>query len=252
MFCSKCGAQAAEGARFCNQCGAPIGGAGLTAGVGIAGGDGGGRPKKGIPPRVVGIVVVIVAVLIVVVVALNAFGSSGGAKSAEALGEKLAKSVTNVYDSGITDESIEEYVETFFDAIPEGTEEALYEEIEDEMGVSIEDRDELVEFMTDYLGDSFDEFEVYLDYLDCLEYTVEFVEGDELDSDELRDIEGDLVDYFDLDYEVDDGVELEIVCSVTITSDIDELGVEAGDSNEGTILFADAIEIDGRWYLWPF
>ena len=249
MFCSRCGALVTEGAKFCNKCGAPIRGACQVA-VGGAQPEGDGeKPKKGVSRRVIGIGVVIVAVLIVAVVVLNTCGSSGGARSAEALGERLEKSVVNIYDSGMTDESIENYVNVIFDNVPEGMEEALYELSEDELGESIENRDELTEYMIDDLGLG-TLFDLLKDYLDSLDYTIEIVEGDELDSDELRDIEDDLADYYDLQYEVDDGVELEVVCAITATEDIDDLGLDAGESYEDTVIALDAIEIDGRWYLW--
>ncbi len=96
MYCDQCGAEVAEGASFCPNCGSKI------AGGGSAGGGPGGRD----PNRLRGVLVVIVSALVVVAVGLTAIllvrsgqpqagtGTPAAAPAAEQTTEQTAKQTT--------------------------------------------------------------------------------------------------------------------------------------------------------------
>ena len=298
MFCSKCGAQVAEGARFCNQCGTPVGGASQAADAGTdapsqgAGGDGGKKTKKGISPRVIGIAIVVVVVLIVAGVAL-AFGtgwlpsdgedaaeeqvaaeeseyqeeqvSTGEDESAseaftsvEALGDKIEADAQEAWNSELTTVAVKDFVNEVYDCLPGNLDEAaVCAAVEDEWGyLAPQDKEELVECMADEL---LDELWYYKGHWSNVDVVVGVYEGDSLEADVLQDIELELAGY-GTEYEVDDGIELEIVVTLTALEeyilwaaddgDSDSSPLEVGESTTDVIAYLDAIEIDGIWYLW--
>lgn len=218
------------------------------------------QPKKSVMPKVIGIAVAAVAVLAVAAVVMAVYNLTSwpdGAESAEELENKYATSFAEIFNSGLSDEAVGEYVNLVCDYTPKNLEDSFYESSEDTMGFELEDREAYVNYITAEFQSDF-ELAASLNGVDseelfaALEFTAEVSETGELSASELADIEEDLASC-NAKCDVSEGVWFEVDVAATVVENYDWLSLEVGETEDfGSYGDTAAIKINGEWYLWGF
>ena len=227
-----------------------------VAGVGVQPNAAGAaaQPKKSVMPKVIGIAVAAVAVLAVAAVVMAVYNLTSwpdGAESAEELEVKFEEDLSEIFNSGLSEEAFEEYASLCCDYSPKGVVDVTVKSSEEVYGVELEDQDALLKYMTAEFKNSFVLVEdLLVEYLGAVEVEAEACETGELDSGDLEEIEDDLA-LCGTHCDVTEGVWFEVDVTVTAVEDSDEWGLEAGQTEELSTSgpFA-AIKIKDQWYLW--
>lgn len=217
MFCKNCGAQINEGSKFCPKCGTPAGNAGGAAPGGTQGGYGGGgsvRTAKKPPYLAIGVVAV---VAVVVIVAAVLIGKAIFGKGYEKPLKTLIKGVE------------EQDGEMILSAFSEKTIDAM----EEQSGMKKSELEDMMEEEFEYM---FTDEDIDGDDIE-IKYEVEKVK--KLDKDDIKDIEDELKDYYDIKEDISAARELDVV----LTTYID------GDEEDEEDVELIVIKVDGKWYL---
>ena len=212
MFCKNCGAQIAEGAKFCPKCGASVG----NVNAGNNGETGQVETGKKPPYLAIGLIAVIAVVVIILAVVLGK----------TVFGKGYEKPIKNLI-KGVEEQDGEMILSAFSDE--------TIEALEDEMGVDRKDLEDMMEEEFEYMFSD----EEYED--EDLEFKYKIEDNEKLDKDDIKDIKDELKDYYNIREDIKAARELD----VTLTVYVD--GEEEDDSEETLTV----IKVDGKWYLSP-
>ena len=217
MFCKNCGAQLNEGARFCPKCGTPAvnGNAGGNSG-GYQGGASPVQSQKKPPYLAIGLIAIVVVVVIVLAVVL---GKTVFGKGYEKPIKTLIKGVE------------EQDGEMILSAFSENTIEAM----EDQSGIDRIEQEDMMDLKFEYRFSG----EVWVD--EDVEFKYEVEDSKKLDKDDIKDIEDELKDYWDVREDISAARELDVTMTIYVDGDEE-------DDNDATI---EVIKVDGKWYINP-
>lgn len=201
MFCGKCGAKNPDEAVVCVECGAPLGAA----------------PKSAAPVaparvsrnhRLVGIGAAAAAVVVVAILLISIFGGRG-----------YKATVKKYFDSSMTADA-----KGIISVIPK---KVVNKALED-----YDSRSEAIEKLGDTLQRTLDR--AYGD--GKLEYTITFIDTEDITGDELRELKKDYAEDYDL--KIKAAKEVDIKIKVTL------------DGNEGSqTITVPLVKVGGSWYI---
>lgn len=272
MFCSKCGAELPEGAKFCGKCAAPVPGMASSAGVpgasGVAGAQGatpgatqgatpgfasgapvGATPSVSTKERGKKVLIGLVAVVAVVVVLVAGRGLlgglfGGGRSSADAVMENLEKAYEDMFRNFSSDgeDAYMAYGKAIFDEMPPQVLDAVLED----QDLTREEAEEAMADAGSYMASSLDS---YKDDLAKIDIAIACTAGDRLDDSDIDDL-NEFFEEIGANAVVTDG--REIGMDVTYTAKEDVSGLDKGESKDMSLgsMGLCVIEIDGSWYLW--
>lgn len=250
MMCSNCGKPLNPNAKFCGICGAPV--QSPPEGEqrvyqtntdmhtqGVTGTAAGGTAViGGLNMKWVGAAVFVVIIVVASLLVNGSTGSAGRSSSPQQIADMLTSNYGRIFADDFDDDAIATFAGNYLDSMPD-------EVVDKAMEESGYTRDEAIDEVADGIKSSLDSYEDILDSV-SMSFTVNV--GDQLDSDDIDDIEDALSDN-DIDLDITDGYELEATVTVTAKEDIGRL--EKGETDtETTNVGAQAICVDGRWYLW--
>lgn len=185
MFCGKCGAQNADNAEFCTNCGAKLKkSAPTTSTVSV--------PNQNDKNRKVGMIAVAVAAVVVIILGVVLFGGRGHKATVE-------KFVDAQFDAD---------AEAIFDLMPE----KMIDYALEQDGYDSDDLDELIDEMNESLQAQLDSLDSYLGEGWTISYEIldtEDIKGDDLD--DIKDA------YEDADVKVSAAKDVEI--EITVKAD---------------------------------
>lgn len=190
MFCGKCGAQNADNAAYCMNCGAKLKKNAPTTTATIS------VPNRNDNNRKVGITAVAVAVVVIIILGIVLFGG----RSYKATVEKF---VDAVFDAN---------AEAIFDLMPE----KMIDYALEQDGYDSDDLDDLIDDLNETFQDQLDSLDSYLGEGWKISYEIlgsEDIKGDDLD--DIKDV------YEDADVKVSAAKNVEI--EITVKSDESEM-----------------------------
>lgn len=281
MFCPYCGTQLPDGSAFCGNCGKPLSQqpagnaapAAQPAGMPPAPAPQPGNvppapaPQPGnVPPATppdfnqqtpfnakpakkpfqvtrgmtIGILAVaVVAVVAIVLAVTGVFGGGGaGESSANGVADRLGGLYNNLVQSDFDSEAFESFGNGMLDLLPEQLVDGQLE------SMGYDSREDFSEDIGEQYGYGMSYYGNVLSYM-----TIEFdiTTGDALDDTQLYNINTQLEQY---GLEATSGFLLEASISATLTEDYNGYSAGEQESTETSTGMA-AVEIDGRWYLYP-
>lgn len=207
MFCGKCGAKNADDAMFCKECGAQLSAvkkdAEETGSVVVTSSQENERNKK------VGIIAAVVVVALVAVLAIALFGG------------RSYKSTVKKYLNA----SFKADAETIVELIPE----EMIDYMLDEYGYDEDEFDEMVEELEEELQD-------VMDYLgDDVKFSYEIKSAKDVSDDDLSELQEE---YEEVDVEVSAAKTVKV-----------KLKIESDDFDESTTMEISVIKVGRSWYL---
>ena len=210
MYCTKCGKQNEDNAKFCVACGEKLDG---TQGQSTAYQMGINMPyqakKKSHKKAVIGITVVAVILILII-----SAGTSGSGRGYE---ETVDKYLTAQFDGD---------AEAVFEMIPEKAVDYLAEEAD-------YDKDEMIQEVNKSLKKQMNQIDKYLG--NDWEISYEITETEDVKGDNLSDLKNDYKDM---------GIDLSAAKKITI-----EITIKAGDTETDTSMNIGVIETGGSWYI---
>lgn len=186
MFCGKCGAQNADNAEFCTNCGAKLKKSAPTTAATVS------VPNQNDKNRKVGMIAVAVAVVVVIILGVVLFGGRSYKTTVE-------KFVDAQFDAD---------AEAIFDLLPENMIDYMLEED----GYDSDDLDDLIDEANEDLQDQLDSLDRYLG--EGWKITYEILDTEDIKGDDLNDIKDA---YEDADVKVSAAKSVEI--EITIKAD---------------------------------
>lgn len=240
QYCPKCGQKIDSGAAFCGNCGLSLG----TAPQPLP------TPAPVQPASKLNVVnkkiamVAVAAVLVVIALSFlgNLLGGKSGRGTANDVAQTLEEPLNNVYASGLDDESLNTFAETLVDELPS-------EVVDTELQKSGMTKDEAVGMVASQMSSSMGSMSSLKSYLDKMQIETSIKLTDELDSDAIDDINKKLEEYGLYD-SVTEGYKIGADVTVTALEDLPALSKGETKTNSVSNLGAEAIKVDGRWYLW--
>lgn len=281
MFCPYCGTQLPDGSAFCGNCGKPLSQqpagnaapAAQPAGMPPAPAPQPGNvppapaPQPGnVPPATppdfnqqtpfdakpakkpfqvtrgmtIGILAVaVVAVVAIVLAVTGVFGGGGaGESSANGVADRLGGLYNNLVQSDFDSDAFESFGNGMLDLLPEQLVDGQLE------SMGYDSREDFSEDIGEQYGYGMSYYGNVLSYM-----TIEFdiTTGDALDDTQLYNINTQLEQY---GLEATSGFLLEASISATLTEDYNGYSAGEQESTKTSTGMA-AVEIDGRWYLYP-
>lgn len=270
MFCPYCGTQLPDGSAFCGNCGKPLSQqpasnaapAAQPAGMPPAPSPQPGNVPSTTPPdfnqqtpfgakpakkpfqvtrgMTIGILAVaVVAVVAIVLAVTGVFGGGGaGESSANGVADRLGGVYNNLLQSDFDSDAFESFGNGLLDLLPERLVDGQLE------SMGYDSREEFSEDIGEQYGYGMSYYGNVLSYMTIeLDITL----GDALDDTQLFNINTMLEQY---DLEATSGYLLEASISATLTEDYNGYSAGEQESAETSTGMA-AVEIDGRWYLYP-
>ena len=186
MFCGKCGAQNAENAEFCTNCGAKLKRNAPTTAATVS------VPNQNDKNRKVGMIAVAVAVVVVIILGVVLFGG----RSYKATVEKFV------------DAQFDANAEAIFDLMPE----KMIDYALEQDGYDSDDLDDLIDDANETLQDQLDSLDSYLG--EGWKVSYEILDTEDIKGDDLDDIKDA---YEDADVKVSAAKDVEI--EITVKAD---------------------------------
>lgn len=211
MFCSKCGAQVAEGDTFCQACGQRIDGTGRQIHTSIPIKDN--QVKK---HRIIGIAAVSIIVVIVLILGMILFGG------------RSEKDTVKKYVEGQLEGDGKKLINLFPEELIDGIcQEEGYLNKKEMIAEVNEQLEKQLERVEDTYGNGW-------------EYSYEVIETEDYPMEDLREMRQD--------YQEDYGVELEIEEAKEVKIEITTSSKDGENSTTNTI-WVDIIKIGNSWYI---
>lgn len=209
MFCGKCGAQNADNAEFCAQCGEKLKKITPTATetetISV--------PNQNDKNRKVGMIAVAVAIVAVIIICVTLFGGRG------------YKSTVKKFIDAMNDADAEAMVEL----MPEGVVDYALEQ----SGYYSDDLDYLIEVLDESLEDTMDSLDSYLG--EDWEISYEILDTDNIKGDDLDTLKDE---YEEFDVKVSAAKDVEI-----------KLTVKADETESSNSINLTLIKVGRSWYL---
>ena len=196
MFCGKCGAQNADSAEFCTNCGAKLKKNAPTTAATVS------VPNQNDKNRKVGMIAVAVAVVVVIILGVVLFGG----RSYKATVEKFV------------DAQFDANAEAIFDLMPE----KMIDYALEQDGYDSDDLDDLIDDANETLQDQLDSLDSYLG--EGWEISYEILDTEDIKGDDLDDIK-DAYEDADVKVSASKDVEIEITVKADETESSNSLDV---------------------------